>query len=77
MSLADRLEQLLWARQDAEMRAAGFEVTALGRWHRRYRHPAAVQAALARARASTRVSGRIDPTEAPDPLLNFNTRGAA
>ncbi len=42
--LLDRAEQLLWARQDAEKVAAGWQVIKIGRWHRTYRHPAVLAA---------------------------------
>jgi hypothetical protein len=73
----DRIEQALWGSHDAEMRAIGFHITRVGRWRRTYRHPAIEDAILARARATERVSGRIDRTEAPTQLLNINTPGAA
>ncbi len=50
--LLDAIERRVWERQDASMRAAGWEVARLGRWRRRYRHPqrfaAARYAAVAR-----------------------------
>lgn len=55
--LLDRIEHLIWESQDARLRAAGWEVTRLGRWRRGYRHPgrlaritATRQAAPARTR---------------------------
>jgi hypothetical protein len=48
--LLDRTEELIWAKQDARMSAAGWEVVHLGRWHRRYRHPALLAKALPAAR---------------------------
>jgi hypothetical protein len=55
----DRTEALLWARQDERMRAAGWEVIPLGRWHRQYRHPhwlaKGLPAARLRAERETRL----------------------
>ena len=42
--LLDRVEQLLWAEQDAAKTAAGWQVIKVGRWSRTYRHPAVVAA---------------------------------
>lgn len=53
MSLFDDAERLLWGRHDARNRAAGLTVERLGRWHRSYRHPERVAAALARRNAAT------------------------
>jgi len=41
--LLDGAERLLWEKQDAVKAAAGWQV---GRWHRTYRHPALVAAAV-------------------------------
>jgi hypothetical protein len=45
--LLDAAEYRLWAGQDAELAAAGWQVTATGRWTRTYRHPALLAAAIA------------------------------
>jgi hypothetical protein len=37
--LAAWIESALWDRHDARAVAAGFQVTRVGRWTRRYRHP--------------------------------------
>jgi hypothetical protein len=42
--LLDRVEQLLWAEQDAAKAAAGWQIIKIGRWHRTYRHPAVIAA---------------------------------
>jgi hypothetical protein len=44
--LLDGAERLLWEKQDAVKAAAGWQVIKIGRWHRTYRHPALVAAAV-------------------------------
>ena len=59
--LLDRAERLLWEEQDAAKLAAGWQVIRIGRWHRKYRHPALVAAAVRtqqRQRRPTRVRER-------------------
>jgi hypothetical protein len=59
--LLDRAERLLWEEQDAAKLAAGWQVVKLGRWHRTYRHPALVAAAVRsqqRRRRPTRILER-------------------
>jgi hypothetical protein len=43
--LLDRLEHLVWESQDRRLRAAGFEVTRIGRWRRAYRRAMAIPSA--------------------------------
>jgi hypothetical protein len=63
---ADAAERLLWERQDASLRAVGFDVVRLGRWGRQYRHPAKVADTLARAaRAECAMSGEAALTCSP------------
>jgi hypothetical protein len=58
----DWVERLLWQRQDDALAAAGWQVVRVGRWQRRYRHPALLRAATAHGarqrqrRAAERVS---------------------
>ena len=37
--MLDDLEDILWGAQDQQLRAAGWEVTRIGRWRRAYRRP--------------------------------------
>lgn len=56
--LLDRIEHLIWGSQDARLRAAGWEVTRIGRWRRHYRHPAQ----FARLRTALTATARTAPT---------------
>ncbi len=49
MSLADWIEAALWCRQDTAGAARGWQITRVGRWHRRYRNPRLAIALAARA----------------------------
>ncbi len=60
--LLDTAERLLWEEQDARKAAAGWQVIKLGRWHRMYRHPALIAAAVRsqeRRRRPTRLRERV------------------
>ncbi len=50
----DYLERRLWGAQDQPLTAAGWEVTRIGRWRRRYRHPHRYAASNAAGPAPTR-----------------------
>jgi hypothetical protein len=56
--LLDHLEHLLWDAQDRRLRAAGFEVTRIGRWRRSYRHPSRLAAVRAAREAAARPLAR-------------------
>lgn len=56
--LLDGAEQSLWGKQDAAKLAAGWQVIKIGRWHRMYRHPALIAAAV-RAQQERRRPPRI------------------
>jgi hypothetical protein len=52
--LLDGAERLLWEKQDAAKLADGWQVIRFGRWHRGYRHPALVAAAVQAQRGRRR-----------------------
>ncbi|GAA3396171.1 hypothetical protein [Cryptosporangium minutisporangium] len=64
-SFLDRVETRLWARPDARMRDAGWEVVRLGRWRRQYRHPRRVEAGTAAARVRYAAECAAEPRVTP------------
>jgi hypothetical protein len=60
-TLADRIESALWDRQDTLAAAQGWQITRVGRWTRRYRHPRlTISLAAVAARAADRNDHRSE-----------------
>ena len=59
--LSDVAERLLWHRQDQALTSSGWQVTRHGRWHREYRHPAHLAAAIAATQNRTANHGSNCP----------------
>jgi hypothetical protein len=74
-SFLDRVETRLWARPDSRMRAMGWEVVRLGRWHRQYRHPQ--RAADATAAARVRYAADCAEEQGATPFVRRPARAPA